>query len=138
MRSERIKVKPTRKSLLRFEYFSKCNDALRLPAIAYIEGGYSAAECFHAHETYGVDLPTCEPELLSMALNGKQWHGVDVTNLAEDYIGRVLFASDLKSNYPAWVRKDVLGRAKQLSRQKMGWVPKYVETGEDFTTLVCE
>ena len=97
--------------------------------------GYSAAECFHVHETYGVSLPCREPELLTRALNGKQWHGVTVTNCAQDYVDRILFASELKSNYPEWVQKDILGRASQLALAQIGFVPSFVKTGEDFTTL---
>jgi hypothetical protein len=68
-------------------------------------------------------------------LNGKQWHGLTVTNCAEDYISRLLFAADLKANYPAWVRQDILGRARQLAQRQLGFVPGFVASGEDFTTL---
>lgn len=134
MRAE-IKIKPTRKSLSRFDYFAKCQDVKRLPAIQLDPEGYSAAECFHAHETYGQSLPCREPELLSRALNGKEWHGLTVTNCAEDYLGRLLFASELRANYPQWVQRDILGRAGQLALQRIGYVPTFVSTGEDFTTL---
>jgi len=128
-------MKPTRKSLLRFDYFSQCQDAKRLPEIPLDQNGLTAAECFHAHETHG-KLPPCkEPEMLTRALNGKQWHGLNVTNCAEDYIGRLLFASELKANYPPWVRLDILGRAKQLAKRALGYIPTYVLTGEDFTTI---
>ena len=73
--------------------------------------------------------------MLTRALNGKQWHGLNVTNCAEDYIGRILFASELKANYPEWVMQDILGRARQLAQRDLGYVPTYVSTGEYFTTL---
>lgn len=86
-------------------------------------------------ETHG-ELPPCvEPELLSRALNGKQWHGVTVAMLAEDYVGRLLFASELKENYPEWVRQEVLAQAGKIAVQQIGFVPTFVATGEDFSTL---
>lgn len=127
--------RPTRRSLSRFAYFAQCEDTKRLPEIPNDPQGLSAAECFHAHETFG-KLPPCrEPELLTRALNGKEWHGLLVTNCAEDYIGRLLFASELKENYPAWVVRDIMGRARQLAQRLLGYVPTFVLTGEDFTTL---
>lgn len=99
-----------------------------------VEGGHSAAECFHAHETHGVTLPCREPVLLSRALNGKEWHGVNVTNCAQDYVDRLFFASDL-ANYPDWVQRDILGRASQLAMEQLGFVPTFVRTGKDFTTI---
>ena len=130
-----MKIRPTARSLSRFAYFSECEDAMRMPEIPMVEDGLSAAECFHAHETHG-QLPPCrEPVLLTRALNGKQWHGLNVTMCAEDYLGRILFASELKSNYPAWVRKDILGRASQLAIRDLGYIPEFVATGEDFSTL---
>ena len=104
-----------------------------MPEIAMNAGGHTAAECFHVHETYGKALPCREPELLSRALNGKEWHGLTVTNCAEDYVGRLLFAEDL-ANYPAWVRRDILGRARQVAMKQIGFLPTFVESGEDFTT----
>jgi hypothetical protein len=130
-----IKTKPTRRSLARFAYFAECEDDRRLPEIPMDHGGFSAAECFHVHETFGQLLPCREPVMLTRALNGKQWHGLTVTNCAEDYIGRLLFAADLKANYPAWVRQDILGRARQLAQRQLGFVPRFVASGEDFTTL---
>lgn len=130
-------MKPTRKSLLRFEYFAQCEDTKRLPEIALDKHGHTAAECFHAHETFGSTLPCREPELLSRALNGKEWHGLTVTNCAQDYIDRLLFASEIKERYPDWVQKDIFGRARQLALAQIGFVPTFVATGNDFTTLPC-
>lgn len=131
----KIKVKPTKRGLERFKYFSECTDTKRFPEIEMDVNGYTAAECFHVHETYGHLLPCREPILLSKALNGKEWHGLTVTNCAEDYVGRLIFASELKSNYPEWVRKDILGRASQIAMEQIGYVPTFVKTGEDFSTL---
>ena len=129
-----MKTTPTRRAMDRFRYFAKCEDEKRLPEVPMAADGYSAAECFHVHETYGKILPCREPVMLSRALNGKEWHGVTVTNCAEDYVGRILFASELKSNYPEWVRKDILGRSAQIARAEIGFVPTFVRTGEDFST----
>jgi hypothetical protein len=129
-----MKTKPTPKSVARFAYFSECKDEKRLPKIPMSENGHTAAECFHVHETYGKTLPCREPALLMRALNGKEWHGLTVTNVAEDYLGRIVFASDLKT-YPEWVRRDILGRAGQLAMEQLGFVPTFVKTGEDFSTL---
>jgi hypothetical protein len=129
-----MNVKPTKKSLARFAYFSQCEDELRLPPIKHDPDGYSAAECFHVRETYGKTIPCREPVLLTRAINGKEWHGVNVTNIAEDYVGRITFASDLLT-YPDWVRRDILGRAKQIAMQVIGFVPTFVSTGRDFTAM---
>ena len=129
------KIKPTKRSILRFLYFSECQDTKRMPEIPMEANGYTAQECFHYHETFGKLLPCNDPVMLTRALNGKQWHGLTVTNCAEDYIGRSLFASELKSNYPPWVRLDILGRARQLARKNIGFVPEFILTGEDFTTI---
>jgi hypothetical protein len=131
----KIKTKPTKKGLLRFKYFAECQDTKRLPEIPMDENGYTAAECFHVHETYGKHLPCREPVLLTRALNGKAWHGVSVTNCAQDYVDRLLFACEIKSNYPEWMQRDILGRAAQLAMEQTGFVPTFVRTGEDFTTL---
>lgn len=130
-----INIKPTRKSLSRFAYFKECQDQTRLPQIPFDKKGYSAAECFHAHETFGYSLPCREPIEFSRALNGKEQHGITVTNCAEDYVGRILFACELKANYPEWVRKDILGRSRQIAMRDIGYIPTFVLTGEDFTTL---
>ena len=130
-----VKTQPTRRSLSRFAYFAECKDEKRLPEIPMDANGWTAAECFHVHETFGRLLPCKEPVILTRALNGKQWHGLNVTNCAEDYIGRLIFASELKANYPEWVRQDILGRAGQLAQSDLGYVPKFVRTGEDFTTM---
>ena len=130
-----VKTKPTKRGLVRFQYFAQCEDEKRLPEIPMDESGYSAAECFHVHETYGKLLPCREPRLLMRALNGKEWHGLNVTNWAQDYVDRLLFAREIKAGYPEWVQKDILGRAAQLAMKQIGFVPTFVKTGEDFTTL---
>ena len=132
---KRIKTKPTRRGLLRFQYFSECEDTKRLPEIPMSASGHTAAECFHVHETYGRLLPCKEPVLLARALNGKEWHGLTVTNCAQDYVDRLLFASEIKANFPEWVQRDIRGRAAQLAGEQLGWVPTFVRTGEDFSTL---
>ena len=128
-----MKIKPTRKSLERFNYFSQCEDANRLEKIPFVADGHTAAECFHAHETYGKSIQCRDPELLTRAINGKEWHGVNVTNWAEDYVGRILFASEIRSQFPEWVQRDILGRASQIAMQQLGFVPTFVRTGIDFS-----
>ena len=130
-----MKIKVSKNSREKFEYFSQCSDTKRLPEILIDLNGHSALECFHVHETFGKTLPCKEPELLSKALNGKEWHGLTVTNCAEDYVGRILFASDIKENYPEWVQKDIFGRAKQIAMKTLGFVPKFVEFPENEFTL---
>jgi hypothetical protein len=126
--------KITNRSKKKFEYFSQCEDALRLPKIKYNKNGYTAEECFHAFETWGSLLPCCEPELLTRALNGKEQHGMTVTMIAEDYIDRLIFAIEIERNYPEWVQKDIFGRASQLAQAKIGFIPKFVSEKADFTT----
>jgi hypothetical protein len=126
--------KPTKRSKRKFEYFSQCEDASRLPQIERDDEGYTAEECFHAVETWGRLLPCREPELLSRALNGKEQHGMTVTMIAEDYIDRLIFAIEIERNYPEWVQKDIFGRASQLALKKNEFIPKFVSEKADFTT----
>lgn len=101
--------------------------------------GVTAIEAFSHRETHGGGLlPTRQPELLSRAMNGKDWHGLTVMNCAEDYVGRILFADDLKMDYPEWVRRDILGQAAKIAMRVHGYVPTFVLTGEDFSTLPIE
>jgi len=130
-----MKIKPTRKGIDRFRYFSQCGDVLRHLPTPMDPKGFTALECFHQRESTGETMPCREPELLDRALNGKEQHGLNVTHLAEDYVGRILFASEIKANYPEWVQRDILGRARQIAQSILGWVPTFVETGEDFTTI---
>lgn len=107
-----------------------------MPAIPHDPAGFSALECFHHRESVGGELLPCrEPELLARALNGKEQHGISVTMIAEDYVGRITFASDIKANYPAWVQRDILGRARQIALELLGYVPTFVASGEDFSTI---
>ncbi len=130
-----MKIRPTRRAAEQFAYFSQCEDTLRLPAIPHDPAGYTALECFHHRESVGGELLPCrEPQLLARALNGKEQHGMSVTMIAEDYVGRITFASDIKANYPVWVQRDILGRARQIALQLLGYVPTFVSTGEDFST----
>lgn len=130
-----MKTTPTTRSLARFEYFARCEDTARMPAIPHDEAGFTAAECFHVHETYGKTIPCREQELLTRALNGKEWHGLDATHIAEDYIGRLISSAEIRENYPEWVQRDIFGRARQLAIKIMGYVPTFVRTGHDFSTL---
>lgn len=128
-------ITPTKNSISKFQYFSSCQDSLSDRKIPVDETGYSAEECFHAYETYG-ELPPCrEPELLNRAFNGKKRHGVLVDNCGQDYYDRQLFARELKQNYPEWVRVEILKRASQISLAELGFIPEFIETGEDFTTI---
>lgn len=130
-----MNFRPTVRSRRKFEYFSACIDTKSLAPVTMDPDGYSAAECFHARETYGVTPPCREPELLQRAINGKEWHGLTVTMVAEDYVDRLVFANDIRSGYPDWVQRDILGRAAQIAQARLGFVPTFVSTGEDFTTL---
>lgn len=121
----------------KFNHFSQCKDNKRSIELQFDSNGLTALECFHIFESTGELLSTKEPELLTRALNGKEWHGLTVTMCAEDYVGRILFARELKENYPTWIRKDILGRAKQIALEQLGFIPKFVSSGEDFTTIEC-
>lgn len=127
-------MKVTKHSAERFAYFSLCQDSQRLPAIAMDPNGYSAMECFHAHETYGTELPCREPELLGRALNGKQRHGITVSAAAEDYVDRILFAAEINASYPRWVAREIFRQAAKIAEKKLGWVPSFVASRSDFTT----
>ncbi len=118
----------------RFQYFALCQDSHRLPPLAEDPAGRSALECFHEHETHG-RLPPCrEPGLLGRALNGKSFHGITVRAMAEDFVGRLLFASDLES-LPEFVRQEVLAQSAKLALRTIGFVPTFIRTGSDCSTL---
>jgi len=129
------KLKVSNKSRAKFDYFSQCEDALRLPQTSMVEDGYSAMECFHALESTGSKLPCREPELLDRALNGKEQHGMTVTMVAEDYLDRLIFCSEIETNYPNWVANEMYARAEQLAPQRIGFIPTFVLNRKDFTTL---
>lgn len=122
----------SKRSQAKFEYFAQCLDVRRLPEIPYAADGHSAAECFHAKETHGIDLPCKEPQLLARSLNGKEQHGITVSMLAQDYLDRLFFAKELV-NYPRWVQREILSLAAKLAEEQIGFVPTFVETGKDFT-----
>lgn len=128
-------MKISKRSKEKFAYFAACPDSKSLAGIQYNKDGYSAEECFHAAETFGQNLPCREPELLIRARNGKSWHGLNVTHWAEDYLDRLLFADEIKTNYPNWIQHDIFGRARQIALQKLGYVPKFIESRNDFTTI---
>lgn len=119
------KIKVSKRALEKFNYFAQCQDTKRLPEILFDVNGYTAVECFHVHESEGKQLPCNEPVLLSRALNGKEWHGLTVTNCAEDFISGLFFKSDLVK-YPDWVKQDIIGRATQLALVKIGFVPTFL------------
>jgi hypothetical protein len=128
-------MKISKRAKDKFNYFAACQDTKSLSAVISDINGYSSLECFHAAETFGQTLPCREPELLIRARNGKEWHGLNVTHWAEDYVDRLLFADEIKNNYPEWVQKDIFGRAKQIAMKKLGYIPTFVESGEDFTII---
>lgn len=130
-----VKIKPTQRASERFAYFALCEDTNRLPRIPLDPSGHSALECFHARETFGRDLPCREPDLLSCALNGKERHGVTAQMLAEDYIDRLITAKELRENYPGWVAREVFAQARKIAVARVGYMPTFVKTGEDFSTL---
>ena len=129
------KFKVSNKSRAKFEYFSQCEDVLRLPQTSMVEDGYSATECFHALESTGSKISCCEPELFDRALNGKEQHGITVTMVAEDYLDRLIFCSEIEANYPDWVANEIYARAEQLAPKRFGFIPTFVLNKKDFTTL---
>ena len=109
-----------------FEHFAQCQDTKRLPAIPLVPDGHSAAECFHARETYGKDIPCHEPELLSRALNGKAWSGLTTTMVAEDFLAGMVSAEEIRTQYPPVISKEIVTRSKQLALISPGFVPSFV------------
>lgn len=131
-----MKKKPSKRGAARFEYFSRCGDKLRLPAIPYDEVGDTALVCFHVRETYGVTLPCREPELLARALNGKEQHGLTVSMVAEDFARhRLIFTSEIKEQYPKWVADDIFARAAKMAKLLFGFVPTFIRDALDFSEL---
>lgn len=130
-----MKIKPSNRSREKFEFFSQCEDSLRMPQTKMCPDGESALVCFHAKETYGETLPCREPEMFDRAMNGKEQHGMTVTMVAEDYLDRLIFAIEIEKNYPAWVANEIYARANQLAIGKIGFIPKFVSNKKDFTTM---
>jgi hypothetical protein len=111
-----------------FEHFAQCQDTKRLPAIPLASDGHSAAECFHARETYGKNIPCREPELLSRALNGKAWSGLTTTMVAEDFLAGMVSAQEIYTQYPPFISKEIFTRCKQLALVSLGFIPSFVST----------
>ena len=96
--------------------------------------GASAIEAFHLIESQGCQPPTREPLLLERFIKGKEWHGVTVKNVAEDFaIGRVAFSSEIKAGYPDWVAAEIFQQAKKIAMNKLGFIPGFVAKASDFT-----
>ena len=128
------KFKVSDRARERFAHFYQCQDTLRLNPPDWAADGHTALEAFHALESWGEKLPTCEPEALSRALNGKAQHGMTVRMMAESYVERTLFGEELDA-LPGWVRSDVLNTAAKVAQEKLGHVPTFVRTGKDFSNL---
>lgn len=97
--------------------------------------GMSALECFCAFESEGKIPPCREPELLDQYLAGKEVHGITVTSVAEDFVGRVAFSAEIKANYPQWVANEIFCRAEQMAAKTIGFVPTFIRTRMDFSEL---
>lgn len=109
-----------------FQHFAQCQDTKRLPAIPLVPDGHTAAECFHARETYGKDIPCREPVLLARALNGKAWSGLTTTMVAEDFLAGMVSAEEIRTQYPPVISKEIITRSKQLALISPGFVPSFI------------
>lgn len=124
-----MKIKISNRGRAMFEHFAQCQDKARLPEIPLAENGFTALEVFCHHESHGGELLPCrEPELLSRALNGKEWNGLTVTMVAEDLLSGLAFVPEVRSSYPPTVAKAIFSRARQLALQTIGFVPTFLET----------
>lgn len=122
-----MKIKVTPRGMRMFNHFAQSQDSNRLPSIQMDAGGYSAAECFHHRETHGGALLPCrEPELLSRALNGKEWSGLTTTMVAEDFIKGMVSGEEIRTEYPPVIAKEIASRARQLAMRDIGFVPTFV------------
>jgi hypothetical protein len=102
--------------------------------IVFDDKGVSACEAFYMYETHGKLLPTWQSVLLAQALLGKKAHGITVANLAEDYVGRLVFASELQA-LPKWVSNEVYELAQKVALAQLAWIPTFVRDKQDVTTM---
>lgn len=119
-----MKISPRAKRA--FEHFAQCQDTQRLPRIEFAPSGASALEAFTSHESLGVLPPCREPELLSRALNGKEWNGLTCTIVAEDLVDGLATREEITTNYPPAVASEIFGKAKKIAMAKVGFVPQFV------------
>lgn len=123
----------------KYAYFLSCtrpDEPRPLNRIAMVADGKTAIECFHIFESTG-ELPACrEPELLERYLKGKEWHGVTVQTVAEDFaISRIAFSKEINANYPPWVADEIFQQAKKIALNKIGYMPTFVEESMDWSDL---
>lgn len=131
-----MKIKPkTREKYARFLSLTREDEPRPLARIPMDEKGVTAIEAFHAHESWGKVLPTREPLLLERYYAGKQWHGVTVQMVAEDYVlNRPLITSrEIKEHYPAWVADEIFAQAAKIAQERLGCIPKFVSDRKDFS-----
>lgn len=129
----KIKQK-TRDKYARFLSLPRADEPRPLERIVQDESGHSAIDCFHALESRGEMMPCREAVLLERYLAGKAWHGVTVAMVAEEFaINRLVFSAEIKAWYPEWVAEEIFAQARKVARQKLGYVPTFVEKARDFS-----
>lgn len=123
----------------KYEWYLSCTRAdetrpLPLSQQAECPNGVTAIESFHNFESHGRLLPTREPLLLERYIKGKEWHGVTIKTVAEDFaINRLVFSEEIKSNYPKWVAYEIFKQAKKIALKELGFVPTFVAIAKDFS-----
>ena len=110
------------------EWFAQANDSKRLTPIPHDPQGYTAVECFFAHETLGRSLPCREPQPLAVLLNGKEWHGVTVEMVATDLVDALITPNEVRQNYPAWVATEIFSQVPKLALKHIGFIPTFLKS----------
>jgi hypothetical protein len=114
------------------------NEPLPLPAdrCPYDAHGITAEECFHQIESTGGCTYCREPELLHRYIIGKEYHGITVKTIVEDFvISRTIFSLDIRENYPAWIANEIFKQSKAFALQKLGFIPSFVQESRDWSEM---
>lgn len=134
-------MKIKQKTQAKYAWYLSCSrtdEPRPLEQIPMEEGGVSALEAFHAFESRGERLGCREPLLLERFFKGKEWHGVTVKTVAEDYVGRVVFSKEIKEGYPEWVADEIFAAAARIAinTKSIGYVPTFIRDKRDFSETV--
>lgn len=127
------KIRPTRKALDDFAFFFGTDlDMIGVEPIGEPDpNGYSALECWYAHDTYGQTLPCRDPELLAKVERSKKSWNLQIKIWAEDIADGTILKRDEfryycdRLNAPEWIFEATMNQAAKICRQKVGFVPSY-------------
>ena len=98
-------------------------------SVQYDEKGASALEAWWSIDTHGKEIPCREIELLEKVIRSKQSINLQIKLWAEDIAdGLILRQSELieyTHNWPNWVIRATMEQAKKLTKERLGFSPRF-------------